>query len=135
MANIEIILRDDTTTLTLMLPEPPISEATINNDVEVVTLDNNLSVYIHPDTDKRVWSHSWKFMSQVEFNALKGFRDRQRTTFRFPLLSITNVDPAVVDVPVYMTLDPRNIIDNCANVRDVSVVWRESDNIPTWSAP
>lgn len=132
--NITITLTDDVTTATLELPEVPLAEETINNDVEVITLDNNISVYIVPDSDKRVWAHTWAYLSEADFNVLKGFRDRQRTLYKYPRVTITGVNPAVTDVPVYMKLSPKNIIDDCATVENVEIILRESTQMPTWGS-
>lgn len=125
---INIILTDDTMSVTLQALNPPLVEETINNDVEVVTLDNNISVYIVPGSDKRVWNHTWGYLSQDDFNVLKGFRDRQRTLFKFPRVTITEQD--VNDVPVYMKLDSKNTIDNCGRVQDATIILRESQQMP-----
>lgn len=125
---ITMILTDSTTSATLEALNVPLIENTINNDVEVITLDNNLSVYISPDSDKRVWTHTWAYLSEAEYNTLRGFRDRQRTLFKFPRVTIT--DQGVSDVPVYMTLNPKSIIDHCGTVEDVTVTLRESAQMP-----
>lgn len=129
---IEMILTDDTTSVTLKMLEVPLTQDTINNDVEVVTLDNNISVYIVPDSDKRVWTHTWAYMSESDYNVLKGFRDRQRTLFKYPRVTIT--DQNANDVPVYMKLNPKNVIDHCGTVNNVTITLRESVQMPIWSS-
>lgn len=124
---ISITLTDDTTTATLQALEVPLSQNTINNDVQITTLDNNLSVYIVPDGDKRVWTHTWKYMSEDDYNTLRGFRDRQRVHFKYPLLTIAQL--SITDIPVFMTLNPKDIIDHCETVADVTVVMRESSQL------
>jgi len=125
---IEMILSDDVATVTLQALNVPLTEATINNDVKVITLDNNLSVYIVPGSDKRVWSHTWAYMDEDEFNILKGFRDRQRTLFKFPEVTIT--EQGINNVPVWMELNPKNIIDHCGTVQGVSIELRETIQMP-----
>lgn len=125
---IEISLTDDSASATLTALEVPLSENTINNDVEVTTLDNNLSVYMVPDADKRVWTHTWSYLTEDEYNTLRGFRDRQRTLFKYPELTIT--DLGISSIPVYMTLNPKNIIDHCGTVNNVTVTFRESAQMP-----
>lgn len=128
MANIVITITDDTASAILELPEVPLSEDTVNNDVEVTTLDNNISLYITPDSDKRVWTHTWSYLTEESYNILKGFRDRQRTLFKYPLITIS--DQNATDVPVYMKLNPKNIVDDCGTVQNASVTWRESTQMP-----
>lgn len=125
---IQMTLTDDTTSAVLQMLNVPLEEDTINNDVEVVTLDNNMSVYIVPDSDKRVWTHTWAFLSEEDYNVLKGFRDRQRTLFKFPRVTIS--DQGVTNIPVYMKLNPKNIIDHCGTVQDATVTLRESVQMP-----
>lgn len=125
---IEMILTDDTGSVTLQFPEKPLSEEPNNNDVEVTTLNNDVSVYMYPNSDKNVVSHTWAFMEKSVFDTLKGFRDRQRTLYKFPLLTITERD--ITDMPVYMKLGARNTIDDCGNVQGVSIVLRESGQLP-----
>lgn len=125
---ITMTLTDDFTSATLEMLEVPLSEETMNNDVEVTTLDNNMSVYMYPDSDKRIWTHTWAYLTEGEFNILKGFRDRQRTLYKFPLVTISDQD--VDNVPAYMKLNPKNIIDNCGTVQGVSIVLRESLQMP-----
>lgn len=121
-------LTDDTTSATLEALNIPLVEDTVNNDTEVVTLDNNISVYISPDSDKRVWTHTWAYLTEDEYNTLRGFRDRQRTLFKFPRVTIS--DQAATDVPVYMNLNPKSIIDHCGTVQNVTVTLRESAQMP-----
>lgn len=121
-------LTDDVDSVDLELPEVPITEDTTNNDVEVVTLDNNLSLYITPDSDKRIWTHTWAYLSLEQYQVLKGFRDRQRTLFQYPLLNIAA--QGITDVPVFMKLSARNTIDDCGEVQGVTITLRESQQMP-----
>lgn len=125
---ITMTLTDDTTSIELEFLEVPLTEETVNNDVEVTTLDNNISVYIFPDSDKRIWSHTWAYVDEDFYNVLKGFRDRQRTLFKYPRVTISEQD--ITDIPVYMRMNPKNIIDNCGTVQDVSIILRESRQMP-----
>jgi hypothetical protein len=125
---ITMTLSDDTTSIDLELLEVPLTEETMNNDVEVVTLDNNISVYITPDSDKRVWSHTWAYLSEDKYDILKGFRDRQRVLFKYPTVTIT--DQGVTDVPVYMKMGAKNTIDDCGEVQNATIVLRESLQMP-----
>lgn len=122
-----LTLTDDTLSADLQIPEVPITEETVNNDVEVTTLDNNVSVYIYPDSDKRVWSHTWAYMTETQYDIVKGFRDRQRTLFKYPTLTIT--EQGITNVPVYMKMSAKNTIDDCGEVANVSITLRESAQI------
>lgn len=125
---IAMTLTDDFTSATLEALNVPLVEDTMNNDVVVTTLDNNISVYISPDSDKRVWTHTWAYLSEDDYNTLRGFRDRQRTLFMYPRVTIS--DQNATDVPVYMNLNPKSIIDHCGTVQNVTVTLRESQQMP-----
>lgn len=128
---VEITLSDAMNTATLQAPEVPLTNTPINNDVKVVTLDNNITTYVLDE--KRSWSHTWAFMSKEDYDILKGFYDRMRTVhYQYPLLTIT--DLGVTDLPVDMTIGPENTIDDCLTVGGVQVVFRESAQMPTWGS-
>ena len=129
---IQMTLSDDITSVQLQALEVPLTETLVNNDVEVVTLDNNISVYMMPGSDKRVWTHTWAYMSESDFNVLRGFRNRQRTLYKFPTVSIS--DQGVNNVVVYMKLSPKNIIDHCGTVQNVTIELRETVQRPDWSS-
>jgi hypothetical protein len=123
---IELILSDSTTTETLQLPNPPLSIGDSNKDVKVSTLDNSLHVFIVPNADKRVWVQNWKTMPIEDYNVIRGFRTRQRATLVFPELSITGLSSGdIEDVPVYIEMAEKNIVDNCERVENVSVTFTE----------
>lgn len=121
-------LTDDVESVDLELPEVPLTEETNNNDVEVTTLDNNISLFITPESDKRTWSHTWAYLSEDKYQILKDFRDRQRLLYKYPRLTIEAQD--VFDVSVYMKLAARNTIDDCGEVQGVSITLRESEQMP-----
>ena len=126
---IELSLTDNSTTLTMPLLSPPLSEAVLEGSTDVVTLDMNVSTYF--TYNKRMWSHTWSYLSEADYNIVKGFYDRQFTLYKYPLLTISGAGSAnVTNVPVRMTIDPRNIIDNCGTVQNVSVTFRESRQMP-----
>lgn len=122
---IELTLTDNSTTATVPILAPPLSQETIEGSTDVTTLDMNVSTYFTYNKDR--WVHTWDYLTEEEYNLVRGFYDRQFTEFAYPLLSITGGGSAnVTDVPVRMTISPRNIIDNCGTVRDVEVTFRET---------
>lgn len=123
---IQLTLSDSTATTTIVLPHPPLSQKDSNLDVKARTLDNSLHVYIAPNADKRVWTQTWEYLSIAEYTAIRGFRDRQRTLFTFPTLTITGLTSGDISaVPVFISMEEKNIIDNCETVQDVSVTFEE----------
>lgn len=119
---IEIELTDNSTTATLPRLAPPFTETPLEGSQDVVTLDMNMSTYF--TYNKREWSHTWPYVTEDEYNVIKGFYDRQFTDFSYPLLTVGEV--GINDVPVRMTILPKNIIDNCLTVQNVTVTFRET---------
>lgn len=124
----EMIFTDDTTSVTYPDLQIPLVEETVNNDVLVQTKDNNVSLYISPASDKRVWRHTFAYMDRARFLELKGFRDRQRTLYKFPRITIAN--EGVNNVVVYMQIGAKNIIDDCGWVENVTIELRETRQNP-----
>lgn len=121
----EIQLTDQTGTSTLTATEVPLSIAPVEIAADVQVLSGN--VYTDFIAKKRVWSHTWRYLTETEYNVIKGYYNRQFTLFEYPELTI--VDEGVADVPVRMTMTPKNIIDNCGTVQDVTVTFRESNQL------
>lgn len=123
---IELTLSDSTETSTIALPHPPLTQQDSNLDVKKRTLDNTLHVYIAPNADKRIWIQVWEYLKIAEYTLIRGFRDRQRTLNTFPQLSITGLSTGdIVNIPVFITMEEKNIIDNCETVENVSVTFEE----------
>lgn len=119
---IEIILIDDTTTQTLPLLNVPLSQRQLEGAVDVEVM--NMDIYTDFVALKRLWSHTWKFLSEAEFEILQGFYERQFTLHKYPRITIDHL--GVTNIPVRMTLSPQEIIDHCGTVEDVQVTFRES---------
>lgn len=122
MAAYEIVISDTVDEMTIEYPSPPLTESVIEGATDVVTLDMNL--YTDFFATKRVWSNTLPYMTEADFNQLKGFYDRQFTLWQYPVISIPDLN--VSDVVVRMTLTPRQIIDNCGTVENVEFTFRET---------
>jgi hypothetical protein len=118
----EITLTDSVDTMTISFPRPPLEERDIEGAVDVTTLDMN--VYTDFFAKKREWSNTLQYMSEADFNKLKGFYDRQFTLWQYPLVSIP--DLGVSNIVVRMSLSPRQVIDNCGTVQNVQITLRET---------
>jgi len=118
----EIEISDTIDTMTIQFPNVPLEESTIEGATDVVTLDLNL--YTDFFATKRAWSNSISDMSEDDFNQLKGFYDRQFTLWLYPMITISRL--GVEGVVVRMSLSPRQVIDNCGTVRNVSMDFRET---------
>jgi len=118
----DITLTDTTTTAIMPLTEVPLTITTVEGAIDVEPL--SLNVYTDFITQKRIWAHTWAYMTEQEYISLVGFYNRQFTLFKYPTISITNENTTNVSVRMVMT--PKLIIDNCGTVQDVSVSWRET---------
>jgi len=122
---IELELTDATGTSTLQMLEVPLTINTIEGATDVQTLDYN--VYTDFLTQKRVWSHTWAYMDEDDYNILKGYYDRQFTLFEYPELSIDYYN--VANVPVRMTLNQQEVVNYCGRVQNVEVTFRETKQL------
>ena len=122
---IELELTDATGTATLQMLEVPLSIKTIEGATDVQTLDYN--VYTDFLAQKRVWSHTWAYMDESDYNILKGYYDRQFTLFEYPELSIDYYN--VANVPVRMTLNHQEVVNYCGRVQNVEVTFRETKQL------
>lgn len=118
----DITISDSTTTQQLPPTEVPLTVTTLEGSTDVQTLSYN--IYTDYVTTKRVVTHTWSYMSQEDFELLKGFYDRQFTIFEYPEITIEGIN--VNSMTAKMSLEPRNIIDNCGTVQGVTVSWRET---------
>lgn len=118
----DIELTDSTGTSALAATEVPLSTSPLEIATDVQVLSGNL--YTDFVAQKRVWSHTWSFLTEAEYNTIKGYYDRQFTLLQYPELTIE--DEGVFDVPVRMSITQKNIIDGCGVVNDFSVSFRES---------
>lgn len=122
----EIEITDSSGTTTLPALEVPLSLETLEGSSDVTTLDFN--VYTDFITTKRRVSHTWAFLTEAEFTALKAYYNRQFTDFQYPSITITEL--GITAMTARMTLNPQNVIDHCGTVADVTVTFRESNQNP-----
>lgn len=122
MSAYDITLSDSVATATMPLTNVPLTTEFLEGAVDVTTLSFNL--YTDFITQKRIWEHTWAFMTDADYDTLKAFYDRQFTTFLYPELTIAN--EGVTGVTVRMYLENKKIIDRCGTVEDVTVRFRET---------
>ena len=120
---ITFTLTDETDTQTYTLYDVPFTDAEVDGGEEMITtLDGN--VYVDFIYTKRQWTRSFAFMTAEDYATLKAFQERQRTTYKFPLLSIPEFN--VNEVPVYLQMSERKTINACGMVEDVELTMRET---------
>lgn len=118
----EITLTDSLGTDTLALTEVPLTTTPLEVATDVQVLSGNL--YTDFIAQKRVWSHTWRWLTKEEYNIIIGYYERQFSLYEYPELTI--VDEGVVSIPVRMTVTPKNVADDCGVVNDFTVSFRES---------
>lgn len=123
---ITAVITDSTGSLTLPALEVPVSIQILEGSNDVITLDNNVRTdFTNP---KRLITLPYESLSEDEFNEVKGYYDRQFTLFEYPLITIE--DLGIVDMPARFNVSPRNVYNNCGDVEDVELSFRESVQLP-----
>lgn len=115
-------LTDSTDSQTYTLYDVPFTDSEEGGEETITTLDGN--VYVDFIYTKNTWEREFSFMKESDYLSLKGFQDRQRTTYKFPTLSIPAFN--VTNVPVYLKISDRKTVDACGNVEDVKITMRET---------
>lgn len=109
---------------------PPIErdfiEAPQENAVDVETLSGDL--YTDFTSQHKEWTFNYDSLTQAEYNGLRAKYDAQFTTYQYPTLSIPYY--SLVDKPVRMYINEKNIWDNCGSVAGVQIRFRETSQLP-----
>lgn len=109
------------------LPELEIPLTRVKN--EKMTTVEPLSGNVYDDfiATKRVWSHTWAYLSKAEYDLLDEIYERMKDEWTYPDLTID--DENVTNVVVKYELGAKNIIDDCGMVSDVTVSFRETKQL------
>ena len=111
------------------LPELYVPLTRVKN--EKMTTVEPLSANVYDDyiATKRVWSHTWAYLTKDEYDMLDAIYERAKTDRQYPRLTISgeNVELLVVKYE----LGPKNIINNCGDVSGVTVSFRETRQLET----
>lgn len=98
----------------------------IENAVDIETLDGSLY------TDFTSINHSWAFnydsLTEAQYQALRDAYNAQFTDYQYPLLSIPHY--SLADQPVRMYINEKNIWNNCGDVQNVQIRFRETSQLP-----
>lgn len=119
---ITLTLTDSQDSRTYQDYEVPFTDSEVGGEESITTLNGN--VYVDFIYTKHVWERKFAWLSEEDYLALKGFVDRQRTTCKFPLLSIPEF--GIENVPVYLTISERNTTNACGMVEDITTTMRET---------
>lgn len=121
-----IYLTNSTGTHELPPLEVPLTRVKNEKSTEVEPLSAN--VYEDFIATKRVWAHTWKYMSNEDYELLDSILEQRKVDWAYPSLTIDtdNLGDSVSDLVVQYKLGPKGIIDACGNVQDVTVSFRET---------
>lgn len=108
-------------------PLPTIEQKFINtnleNAVDVVTLDNTIYTdFVDNNYDE--WVFNYVTLTEEQYDLIREKYDLQFTDYEYPLLSIPFY--GVVDVPVRMYINEKDIWNNCGAVQGVQLRFRET---------
>lgn len=117
-----IFLTDSAGTHELPPLEVPLTRVKNEKMTTVEPLSGN--VYDDYISTKRVWTHTWRYLSEEEYNLLDEIYERMKDEWTYPELTIDG--ESVTDLVVKYELGAKNIIDDCGNVQDVTVTFRET---------
>lgn len=120
---IKFTLTDSQDSVTHELYDAPFVDAEASGgEEEVTTLNGN--VYVDFIYTKRKWTRKFSFLRESAYLQLKGFQGRQRTTYKFPLLSIPEF--GIENIPVYLQISERKTTNSCGDVVNVTLTMRET---------
>lgn len=115
--------QDSMTFNAFQLQSPVVADpAIIETDVQ--TLDGNISTYF--TAIKKQYEFKPVFMDADSYAQLKGFRDRQYTNYKYPVITITGDGLNASNITAKMTLSGQQTVDNCGFVDNITVSFRES---------
>lgn len=118
----KLFLRDSTGNYELPSLEVPLTRVKYEKMTTVEPLSAN--VYDDYIATKRIFTHTWAYMTREEYELLDAIYERQKSTWTYPELTVQNDN--VTDLVVKFTLGKRDIIDNCGTVENVTVEFRET---------
>lgn len=115
-------ITDSTGSFQLPYTSPPISMEKVDSFTDVVTLGNDM--YTDFVNQKRGWKYQLATLTKAQYSSLKGFYDRQYTLYQYPMLTISEYPVTLVTVRMY--LNTQEVYNNCGDVEDVEISFRET---------
>lgn len=105
---------------------PPLEVPLTRVKIEKQTVNEPLSgnVYRQFIATKRNYTHTWKYLSEEEYDLLDEIYERMKEEFTYPQLTVDGENVSLMTVDY--ELSPKNIIDECGNVQDVTISLRET---------
>lgn len=109
----------------LPLIERDFIDTPIIGATDVQTLD--LNIYTDFVDQKKQWTFNYSLLTKAEYDSIRSIFDSQFTDFDYPLLSIPFY--SLIDQPVRMYINEKNIWNNCGDVQNVQIIFRETDQL------
>lgn len=107
----------------------PLVSNPVIRETDVETIDANISTYY--SATKRQFTVQLGYLDKDSWAALNAFRDRQYTDRKYPLITISGDENInVTDLPMKITINAQNVINNCGEVENVTITLRESKQMP-----
>lgn len=102
---------------------PPIEQDFINTPLENATDVQVLSGDIYTDfiSQGSQWTFNYDSLTETQYNALRAAYDAQFTSHVYPTLAIPYYS---VSSKARMTINDKNIWNNCGSVQNVTITFR-----------
>lgn len=97
----------------------------LENAVDIVTLDGSL--FTDFVSQERQWTFNYDSLTKAEYDDLRAIYDAQFTAYAYPELTIPFY--SLTDQPVRMSINEKNIWDNCGDVAGVQITFRETTQL------
>lgn len=120
--NIIATITDSTSSMNLPIIEVPLTVAREDFATDVITLSNDM--YTDFVSQKRSWAFPYDHIIEADYELLEGFYNRQFTLYEYPTISIPYY--GVSNVPVRMFLNNREVFNDCGDVQNIQVSFRET---------
>lgn len=119
-------LQYGTTTVNLPEFEVALEEETLEQAVDVVTLDFNM--YTDFRTTKREWKLNWDSLTEAQYNDIKAAYNNQFINYQYPVFAVGHYG---FSVPCRMSINTKEVWNHCGDVQDVEITLRETIQLPT----
>lgn len=127
---ITAFLTDNSGTLKLPAIEVPLKTEDLYVEADVVTASNDMYTDLISNK-RRKWTFTYSNITKEQYDDVKSYYDNQRVTYQYPTLSIPFY--GVEDVVVRMMINEQDVYNNCGDVENVVVTFRETVQLPEGS--
>lgn len=121
--------------ISMQLPiiQVPMTEEIIENATDVEPLDGNVYTSLNHNGIKRLWRFPYESMFKADYDPIKQIYLSQFSDYQYPTLSIPYYD-TINDIPVRMYLNPKEVYNNCGDIQNLELSFRETNQLPSGSS-